>query len=297
MNESATRLYEYFKTKWENTKPIRGRAEDVRPIGKRRRDWEKITRKDLGNGEYSYCAVLYGTECVEYFPNGDVQVQYGGWGTPLTAEFIHVHSPFTCFKQNRKLWLRVKEGTGGDVKVYPLGAEGLRFKWVQNYDYEPIEPVVIKKRVVNRTKAKEARVTIMPFINWAKTILTLSDGWVMHETKKQVFGWKDNNYAMHPITNDERMLEMVESGDDEQYLKALCLMTHRLHEEASRTAEQFQEPYEFNGRTYQHTRVFHDYQMKMETIKRHVYKLVENGCDVHDVVEVKPTDKTMTNVI
>ena len=141
---SATKLYEYYKTKWETIKPIRGRAEEVRPIGKRRRDWEKITRKDLGNGEYSYCAVLYQTECVEYLPNGDVVVRCGSWSTPLTAEFIHTHSPFTCYKKHKKLWLRVKVGgDSANVKAYPLSSEGLRFKWVDGYNFAPVEPVEI----------------------------------------------------------------------------------------------------------------------------------------------------------
>lgn len=294
---SATRLYEHYKKKWETTKPIRGRAEEVRPINKRRRDWEQITRKDLGNGEYSYCAVLYQTECVEYLPNGDVVVRCGSWSTPLTAEFIHIHSPFSCYKKNNKLWLRVKEDDGASVKVYPLSGDGIRFKWVSGYNFAPAEPVLIKKRVVNRTKAKEARATVMPFINWAKTMLTLSDGWVMHETKKQVFGWEDNKYATPTTINDNRILEMVESGDDEQYLKALCHMTHRIKDEGTRTAESFQDSHEWNGKTYQHTRQLYDYKMKLDTIKRYVYKLVENGGDIHDVVEVQATDKSMTNVI
>ena len=36
--------YENFKRKYENTKPIRGRSVDVRPIGARRRDWEQVVR-------------------------------------------------------------------------------------------------------------------------------------------------------------------------------------------------------------------------------------------------------------
>ena len=35
-------LYAWYKHRYEDTKPIRGRAEDVRPIGKRSRDWELV---------------------------------------------------------------------------------------------------------------------------------------------------------------------------------------------------------------------------------------------------------------
>ena len=36
-----TRSYEFYKVKWEKTKPIRGRSVDVRPIDNMcYRDWE-----------------------------------------------------------------------------------------------------------------------------------------------------------------------------------------------------------------------------------------------------------------
>ena len=42
---------------------------------------------------------------------------------------------------------------------------------------------------------------------------------------------------------------------------------------------------------------FFDYRMKMDTIKRYVYKLAEKGADIHDIVEVEATNKTMTGVV
>ena len=209
---SATRVYEFYKNKWVSTKPIRGRTEEVRPIGKRRRDWEKITRKDIGNGEYSYCAKLWGTECVEYLPDGSIKLRIEGWVTPSTAEFIHEHSPFVCFKRNNKLWVQVREDAG-EVKNYPLGEGDLHLLPVDNgARYRPAEPVKIKKQVVNRAKAKEARADVMPFLNWAKTMLKISDGWVMHETMKQAFGWKQGEqhpeYVNPYMRKDNDMLQI-----------------------------------------------------------------------------------------
>ena len=47
-----TRSYEFYKVKWEKTKPIRGRSVDVRPIDnyRRYRDWETAILKLLEIG-------------------------------------------------------------------------------------------------------------------------------------------------------------------------------------------------------------------------------------------------------
>ena len=37
--------YKSAQQRWELTKPIRGRDTDVRPIGERRRTWERIERE------------------------------------------------------------------------------------------------------------------------------------------------------------------------------------------------------------------------------------------------------------
>jgi hypothetical protein len=38
------KFYREAKQRYEEIKPIRGRSEDVRPLGKRRRDWECIVK-------------------------------------------------------------------------------------------------------------------------------------------------------------------------------------------------------------------------------------------------------------
>jgi hypothetical protein len=305
---SATRVYEFYKNKWETTKPIRGRSEEVKPLGQRRRDWEKVTRKDIGNGQYSYCAKLYNTECVEYLPDGSIKLRIEGWVTPSTAEFIHEHSPFVCFKRNNKLWVEVRENAG-EVKVYPLGETDLHLLAVDDGRwYRPAEPVVIKKFVVNRDKAKEARACVMPFIEWAKLMLKISDGWVMHETMKQVFGWENKVITgclneQHPeyvnpyMRKDKDMLRLCQSENDDDRLLALCLMAKSLNDIERRKAESFSYETEWNNHKFQRTADFYDYRMNMDTIKRYVYKLVEKVSEIHDIVEVEATNKTMTGVV
>ena len=50
-----TRSYEFYKAKWHETKPIRGRSVDVRPIDKYRRyrDWETDRKSTRLNSSHS----------------------------------------------------------------------------------------------------------------------------------------------------------------------------------------------------------------------------------------------------
>jgi len=42
--------YHYFKGRYESTNPIRGRKEDIRPVGSRRRTWERLVHIDDAYG-------------------------------------------------------------------------------------------------------------------------------------------------------------------------------------------------------------------------------------------------------
>jgi hypothetical protein len=94
--------YEHYKAKWENTKKIRGRAEVIKPIGQRRRTWETIEKRD---GDV-YACHLYQTDVVKYYPDGSIAFKAEQWSTPLSAEFMSMHSPFNCYKKHSKLWVQ-----------------------------------------------------------------------------------------------------------------------------------------------------------------------------------------------
>lgn len=302
----SKRSYEIYAARYEKTKPIRGRSTDVRPIGERRRDWETITKKALDDCIWSYSAKLYQTECVEYLPNGDVILRSGGWSTPSTAEFIHTHSPFSCWKQGNKLWVRVKGMA--DIKAYPLNGE-LRMNWKGEHTYEPATKVMINKQVVDRAKAKAAREPMQPFLNFAKTMLKLSDGWVMHETAKEVLGWsgdKAGEYIYgtgHPYFMSENdiyklLTEQADVEPEHVYMKAICILAQRhIDHNEKREAEVFPFEVTYSGGTYQRKQTFWDYQIDFERLKRKIYRMVEQKEDIHRVVEVEPTAKGMYNTV
>lgn len=297
-----TSAYETYKAKYENIKPIRGRSPEVRPIGERRRTHEQIVKR----GDI-YSVRLYNTDVVDYLPNGDVIVRTNGWHTPSTAEFIHEHSPFTCWKEGRVLWIRTRN-KDGDVKAYPIGNE-LHMKYV-GWGYEPATPVVIRKKVVDREKAKAARAPLQPFLQWVKTFLTLSDGWVMHETCKQALGWVcgpgEEQYARYPgYTGYERTLyERLTDPQgcltpEEDYLYVLCCLSKMgVARLADRRAETISWQSESNmqgaARLLTHHRHFHDIQMDFNALRATMYRWVRKYEDIDKIVEVEPTNRAVS---
>jgi hypothetical protein len=291
-----------YAKRYETTTPIRGRSEDVRPIGDRRRDWETITKRAIDESMYAFSAKLYQTECVEYLPNGDIILRSGNWPTPTTAEFIHTHSPFTCWKQGGKLWVRV------DTKAIPLINE-LRMNWKGEHDYEPADKVIINKQVVDRDKAKAAREQFKPFLQFAKIMLAISDGWVMHETCKQVLGWEgdkpeDYTYAMEKLYESQLYSVLTasqqETDTEQMHLQILCRMTvvDLMAIEDRRVAESFTYTLQWgNHPPSPRQREFYDYKISFEKLKRKVYLAVEKKADVHRIVQVEPTDKGMYGTV
>jgi hypothetical protein len=252
----------------------------------------------------SYCATLYGTDVVEYHNNGQVTLRTNGWATPTTAEFMHEHSPFTVWKQDNKLWARVPTPEG--VKAFPIGEElTLRMVEAPTHGmavqfYEPINRVLINKRVVDRAKAKAAREPLQPFLTWCKAFLAMSDGWVMHETRKAVLGWEKNSNSdrmFMPLEthSDFRLLTapQMEIEPEDVYLRVLCCAAPRLSYD-ERTVETIKYESVYAGANYLNTQEFRDHRVEFDAIKRKAYASVT---DIYTTVQVEPTDKAIGNTV
>ena len=192
--------YEQYKKRHDEIKPIRGRSTDVRPIGARRRDWERFEM----DGDV-VCIRLYHTQVVRYYPDGRVGVQCGGWVTPTTAAFIQKHSPFVCCKRFNKLWVYAD-------KCYPLPDNGeIIFSRgaLPGWALDPSTGgLSIIKTVIDKGAMQEARAVTKPFLDWAKLFLKLSDGWLMGETREQT-------------VRTLEQFELALKGDSDAFLNAL----------------------------------------------------------------------------
>ena len=279
--------YEQYKNLHDSIKPIRGRACETRPIGERRRDWEVIEM----DGPVVAC-VLYHTQVVRYYPDGRIGVQCGGWQTPSTADFIHIHSPWQCVKRKGKLWVIVPSATE-QYMFYPIPREGeLTFQPTENGRWEPTSEVVIQKQVVNREKAKDARAPYQPFLQWAKTFMQLSDGWIMHETRKSVIPMPDG-YFNYREFSEPVMLNMAKSGDDAQYVGALCAV---LCDGSNALDSRIAETTARNTGGYNYPIVCYDMRFSYDLLKSRIYRMADKVSYIYDKVDVQVTWRTQSGI-
>ena len=78
------RSYEQALSIFSNSRPVRGRAEEVRPLGDRR---DADTYRVRKNGE-AIELVLYKTPVITFTPDGEVSLFVDGYNTVATHQFI-----------------------------------------------------------------------------------------------------------------------------------------------------------------------------------------------------------------
>jgi hypothetical protein len=87
--------YDMAKAHYEKVKPIRGRAVETKPLGRKRRfPWMTIEKNTVANQSegteyHTYACQLFSTHCVEFFPNGDITLRTNGWSSITTGSFIN----------------------------------------------------------------------------------------------------------------------------------------------------------------------------------------------------------------
>jgi len=192
----TTQHYDYWKRRYEATPPVRGT--EIRPISRRSDKHRQIVKVALPDDKYAYALRLYNTDCITYYENGDIAVKDEGHISNSTANFISSYMPvgIYCTKARNNLWVYgqlIKDG-----KKYPLSSKPivLRAPPVGKIGgYSPVEQVLLERKVVDRSVAKQNRLTIKPFMDWLQLMLKLSDGWIRHDTMKTFFPLSNrNNY-------------------------------------------------------------------------------------------------------
>jgi hypothetical protein len=312
--------YEHYKKKWENTKKIRGRAEVIKPIGQRRRTWETIEKRymrcDGGTEQEVYACHLYQTDVVSYYPDGSIAFKAEQWSTPLSAEFMSMHSPFNCYKKHGKLWVQVYGKTAEDTKHYPVPREGELVLYPEvvgsQVVYAPKETITVKKSVVDRVKAKDARLKLKGFLDWAKTFNKLSDGWVHNDTREQ-FGtykvewWRATwdyglpkdmmmGYWGRTEANAPTAYEFLQTCDDDGYMRMYLAMFDGNNCHDRKLAKVVQGTDEEGKPTNQQIKLL-DLQYKWEYVQRKIYDIADKAVDVRKEIEVEAGSKAMTKVV
>ena len=264
-------LYLGAKTLYDTVVPIRGKPH-IKPIGNRRKQYETIELFDSDKEIYSY--KLYDTHVVRLYPNGDVAIHTGGWGSMTTAKFITWVTGRRLSGRifNNKLWVSTYDGN------WPMPDDGVvLFKPMPNGGFKLAEPLMVEKRSVDRAAAKEARAPYREFMSFVKTMLTLSDGWIMPDTMESVCphapDTRYNSIDHYPNMRTEELLPAILDGED-NYLKVLVNICLRI---SASDADYLQ----FMGRTAQKLKY------KPENVLSALDRLIFNSEDPYKLDKVQ----------
>lgn len=300
--------FNHFKDRFHNTAPIRGRAVECRPIAKRSRDWEQVVKRyivdegvlDVEGGE-AYGAHLYQTDCVMYTSHGDMYLRTGGYETPTTADFINRYIPgnMHCYKKYNKIWITYQD------QSYVMGnGKPLIFRFNKDTESYTVEnPTQLQQKVVDRTKAKEARKPIEAFRNYVKIMLKLADGWLSNELvelhAEPHTGYRDywgrRNYKLDgqdftgyglsgslSQTDAHKVYTAMSTEDDTQFPKLLCMITAGSNSLDNRVIRTETEDYvDYQGNPQQRTHQVREYRYDYKTVDNRINYIVKQGCDVY----------------
>jgi hypothetical protein len=85
---AVPRIADYTEAyrKWNSTKPMRGRSDDIRPLGERRYVDTYSIRKNVWTEAIEL--VLYQTPVIKFKSDDEVVINYGRWPSASTCQFI-----------------------------------------------------------------------------------------------------------------------------------------------------------------------------------------------------------------
>jgi hypothetical protein len=170
--------------KWESTKPIRGRAEDVRPLGNRRQaDQYKIEVLPEGG----VACILYRTPVVTFLGNGDVLIKHDGWNSQSTCHFIdevlwEVRSRIYA----NNLLISLKDKPSEEFTI-PEGGLFLRRNEQGGFTATNVKAHVV--HVIDRKGANNVRARYADFTNYVSRMCRLKgNSLYLMGDMKEVFG-------------------------------------------------------------------------------------------------------------
>ena len=194
--------YEEAKLRYEQIKPIRGRAGDVRPLGDRRNDSYRIAKRiNPLNDTTSYQCILYRTPVVEFKPDGDVEISMGGWGSTATRTFIERILHLSCYSKNGSSVLLLSSTS--EVVLHNTKTTVIRRQEVYPFTWELVVSEPVYETQLNKKKANTVRAKYGEFEKYLKAMVNL-------RTETRLEGFMGSKYAYESITFSKA--EFIEAG-------------------------------------------------------------------------------------
>jgi hypothetical protein len=178
----------------------------------------------------------------------------------------------------------------------------------------------MNQKVVDRTKAKEVRASIKDFKGFAKTILTLADGWIAQGTYDLYRTYhNDDKYRQQYTYNigedrfsrwDVRGSRMSESVagkmvkhmqnysnlDDADKMRLVLMVIEGMSTVESRVIEEIERESTWNGNTHKWRDKIYEYRYEPQAIAPRIDYLMKKSSDIYTTKEVVVT-KPVTNLL
>jgi hypothetical protein len=194
---------------YEEVKPIRGRYPEEKPLGKNRRyTWMQIhkrhsSKESEGNplGEFvtSYACQLYQTDCIEFFPDGEIVLRVNQWRGPTTMMFLnYVLQEYIgeVASEGSKWYFVNKIG-----EAFPMptryGTE-MSIKFVDGHGFRPTDIKQEHKFAVRRKEMNKLRKYYDDFIEYGRTMLMADNhlgGWEKLRSIREQFDFKTDDFT------------------------------------------------------------------------------------------------------
>lgn len=238
---------------FENTKHIRGRSEQDKPLGDRRHIDRFIMSRVHRSEGIQYVCTLYSTPVVTFMPDGEVQVRVHSYTTPSTHDFIR--SVLTTVSASTHENQTVLSVSNGKFVVPRDGHVKLRRN--DKGQYEALDQTPQTKLKINRTGTAAVRRKYADFLSYMDGVLavrkndgqirvtyrefgdvldtTKVDGIVRLDATTYEFGWskKSRNTGMH------NLLSLITDKSEDQhkwfYKAFLTLVISRVNPYSSPT--------------------------------------------------------------
>ena len=229
-NTGVKRLWNYADAvaKFENTKPIKGTGANGGRIalGHRHRVAEfYMEKKDDKRVE----CICYQTPVVTFHPDGNIELNSGGWGSQTTAYFIEEVLPVSCRVKDSSLVIGID---GGEYKM----SRGLMLKRIDG----KLTPQNVEPEYVYRVKRKESNRIKKQYTEFTKYFMGMvkvrEGGMAKYDEYINAFG-KDEQFkqqearpnlptdiALRDKGQVEGLFAMIESDNYEVRYKAMLLI-------------------------------------------------------------------------
>lgn len=186
-NVRQVHSYKEIKEKYDNTRPIRGRSKDTRPIGRRdyadrivKKNWRAVDDGVVGAWQVTYSVNVWGTDRLEFFPDGKLLVRTGGYSNPTIGSTINYAVADTygeLVSVNGKQYFRTKDEKGylmefGELILEPTG-EQKHINAGMAQVMRPLNPYQETRYSVNRKAMNVLRKKYKEFIQYGVSMFLI----------------------------------------------------------------------------------------------------------------------------